>query len=1051
MAVCGRCGEANPARARFCLACGTELAPSDTQARKIVTVLFADVVDSTGLGERLDPEALNAVMGTFFGPAEQAIGSHGGVIEKFVGDAVMAVFGIPQAHEDDALRAVRAAAQLQESIAAMNETRAGSALSIRIGINSGEVLTAAGGEGRAGIIGDAVNAAARLEKLASPGGIVISGATHRLVRGAVESAPMGAVEIRGKSEPIDAYVVVGVDPTSAPASSFEAPMVGRTRELEALKREYERCAEDNVCVLFTLLGPAGIGKSRLIAEATRTSLDSPRVLSGRCLPYGDGITFWPIAEAITGAAHISDRDSQEDAIQKLISLVDGAEDDKLIANLVAQVIGIAEQTASQVEIFWAVRKVLEVLASKGPLVLVFDDLHWAEDPLLDMIEDVVDHAHGVPILVACLARPELLEARPTWAGGKLNATTMLLEPLKDTESQELFAGLLGDTTAIDPLLPRILEVSGGNPLFLEETVAMLADEGSIEKRDGRWEAHTDLEVISIPPTINGLLTSRLDQLSSYDRAVVEVAAVMGKVFASQAVRDLLPNVDSSASFESLSRKGLLRLDQEEFAGEEMYRFRHILIRDAAYQGIPKERRTDIHERYADWLVEALGDRVHEYEEIIAYHLDQAITYQEEISSAANPATRRKAATYVTSAGRRAFMRGDTAATISLLARAASLSEPDDDDLLIRIELAEALIEMGRYEEAKAELALTISKAEALGNDALRTFAGVHMTNLIAETQANVSMEELHDSLLIAIDELERLDFPLGAAQAYRMLSYAFDTLGQSSKGREALEKAISHAMKAGDERRVSSYRRNLIGSLSWSPIPLPDLERETVAFLERSRAESDLRSEARALCILGMTRALQGDIEGGRRYIDQQKAIHDKLDMEVAKAWACFESMWVEIAAEDYERVEAELRWASEVLDGRGERAVLPTVLALLADAECTNGELDEAETTIGRARSMAGEDDVLTQIKWRSAYARVLARRDRGDQAVELAREAVELADSTEYTDWQGMAWMDLAEVLRLAERPGSADAGARASELFRTKGMSVLVERALASGGST
>ncbi|MEA2517454.1 MAG: hypothetical protein QOG16_1292, partial [Actinomycetota bacterium] len=520
MAVCGRCGEENPARARFCLACGSELGKLEPEARKVVSVLFADLVGSTRLGEQLDPEALRGLMTTFFSRAEAAVVAHGGTVDKFIGDAVMAVFGIPQAHEDDALRCIRAAVDIQKEVAQINEQRSDPPIAVRIGINSGEVLAAPSSDGRTGVVGDAINAAARLEKLAPPGGIVVGEPTHRLVRGSVTSEALGSVEIKGRNEPLDAHLILAVESPSTQSRNFEAPMVGRRRELEALEREYERVAEDHICVLFTVLGPAGIGKSRLIAELTDTALQAPRVLSGRCLPYGDGITFWPITETISEAAHISDRDSQEEAMQKLLGLIEGAEDAKPIANLVAQLIGLADQTASQEETFWAVRKVFEFIASSGPLVLIFDDIHWAEPTFLDLIDHIVDLSEDAPLLVACLARPELLESRPAWAGGKLNSTTMLLEPLREAESKELFTGLLGDTTEIDPLLPRILEVSGGNPFFLEETVSMLVEEKAIENVDGRWFAHADVDAISLPPTINALLTARLDQLPSDERITI---------------------------------------------------------------------------------------------------------------------------------------------------------------------------------------------------------------------------------------------------------------------------------------------------------------------------------------------------------------------------------------------------------------------------------------------------------------------------------------------------------------------------------------------------
>jgi class 3 adenylate cyclase/tetratricopeptide (TPR) repeat protein len=1042
VAVCGRCGEENPARARFCLACGNGLERESSEARKIISVLFADVVGSTGLGEGLDPEALRILMTTFFTRAEAAIQAHGGTVEKFIGDAVMAVFGIPQAHEDDALRAVRAAVDIQKEVARINDERSDAPISVRIGINSGEVLAQSAGSGRTGVVGDAVNSAARLEKLAPPGGIVIGAPTHRLVRGSVTSEALGSVEIKGRNEPLDAHLILAVESPGTQSRNFEAPMVGRKRELDALEREYERVAEDRICVLFTVLGPAGIGKSRLIAELTETALQAPRVLSGRCLPYGDGITFWPITETISEAAHISDRDSQEEAMLKLLGLLEGAEDAKVIANLVAQLIGLADQTASQEETFWAVRKVFEIIASSGPLVLIFDDIHWAEPTFLDLIDHIIDLSEDAPLLVACLARPELLESRPAWAGGKLNSTTMLLEPLREAESKELFTGLLGDTTEIDPLLPRILEVSAGNPFFLEETVSMLVEEKAIENIDGRWVAHADVDAISLPPTINALLTARLDQLPSEERITIEHAAVMGKVFATEAVRELAGDEGGkSETFEVLSRKGLMKIDQEEFAGEEMYRFRHILIRDAAYQGIPKERRAEIHERYADWLIEVLGDRSAEYEEIIAYHLDQSIRYREELGGVIIASSRHKASRYLASAGRRALARGDCASAITLLGPAFELDQEGNDPLL-PIDLSEGMTDIGQYSDAKRVLAQVIEGSEDVQ---ARELARLHLENLLLETEPNRSLAPAHQIVERAIESLSNTTAHVGLSFAYRLRAYLHDTAGRSSASQNDLKMAILHASKAGDERRVSAYSRFYIGSLSWGPINLSELRKEIIPFLEAATATGDLLSKARALSILGMAEACQGEIESGRQRISEAQAIYDKFGLVVRKAWSCFEAVAVEMSAGDLGEAEAILREAVRVLEDHNERSVLPTLLAILAHVRLTQGDLDETRSLTDRADTLAANDDVLTQIKLHSIQARVSALDGNMEKAEDQARSAITLAEGTEYLDWTADAWMDLAEVRKIRGLDSAAAEAAQvAFDLYKVKGMSLAAERA-------
>ena len=1003
-----------------------------------MTILFADVVDSTGLGERLDPEALSALMTKFFGCAEKAIESHGGVVEKFIGDAVMAVFGIPQAHEDDGLRAIRAGVELQQAVAAMNHERPDLQVAIRVAINSGEVLAASGGEGRSGVIGDAVNATARLEKLAPPGGILISSATHRLVRDSVTTRSIGRVEIRGKSEPLEAHLVMAVDPASGQPRNFEAPLVGRMRELNALQREYERAAQEKVCMLFTLLGPAGIGKSRLIAELIQTAAEPARVLTGRCLPYGDGITFWPVTEAISHAAQISDRDSQEDAIQRLVALVGGHEDDKLIANLVAQLMGLSEQTATREETFWAVRKVFEFLSDQTPLVLVFDDIHWAETALLDLIDHVVDHTAEAPIFVACLARPELLEHRPNWAGGKFNATTILLEPLKENEAVALFTGLLGETAEIERLIPRVLEASGGNPLFLEETVAMLVDDGAIENVDGRWRAHKDLDAISIPPTINALLTSRMDQLPTSERVTIEIASVMGKVVAPQAIRALATEVDVVAAIDSLSRKGLVKRDQEEFAGEQMYRFRHILIRDAAYQLIPKERRVGLHRGYADWLIEVLGERSTEYDEIIGYHYEQAHQLATSLGMATSDELARRATLSLASAGRRALGRSDLAAGVNLLTRAAAFDEADGDRSYLLLELGHALWEQGDYDLSERHfteaLDIAISNQDAIAE----ARAKLHLEEVHVHNRPQASTKDYRAAIERSIPELEQLNDHEGLAFAFRQLSYACDSLGDSTEAASALTKAVEHALAGGDERRAIGYRRAQIQSLSWGPTPVSDIEALTHAFLQWAEEIGDRRSMATAYGIQGPIEASKGNFDLARELVRKEIEIYDDLGLEIVRAWCVFEHVTVEKLAGTPERAEAELGKACEVMRRRRETAVLPTILGMMADVCADRGSTEQAEALVEEALTNAAQDDVLTLVKCDSALAKVRASQGREEDALALARRATEVSDTTEWLDWRAFTWIDRASVASAFGRQEEAlEALTTARNLFKTKGM--------------
>ncbi len=577
MTTCPACGHENRPGARFCDSCGAPLAVAGRESRKTVTVLFCDVVGSTALGERVDPEPLRRLMGSYYEQMRAIVERHGGTVEKFIGDAVMAVFGVPQAHEDDALRAVRAAAEMHAAAGPLE-------LGIRIGINTGEVVT---GEGETLVTGDAVNVAARLEQAAAPGETLIGSETRGLVRDAVETEATEPLDLKGKAEPLQAHRMLAVDP-DAPfvARRLDRPMVGRTRELERLLADFEHAANDRACHMFTLLGAAGVGKSRLVRAFLDIVGDRARVLRGRCLYYGEGITYWPVVEV-------------------LIQL--GREPDNVIG-------------ASPAEAQLAFRRLLEDEAAEQPLVVYFDDLQWAEPTFLDLVEHIADWSRGAPIFLLCAARPDLLDLRPAWGGGKLNAGSLLLESLSAEDSAVLVGELLEEIELDEGMRARIVDAAEGNPLFVEEMVAMVREDG------------VDQETI-VPATIHALLQARLDRLGGDERTVIERGAVEGKIFHRGAVLELAPEplrAGVGTHLLALVRKELIRPDQTEVPGDDAFRFRHLLIRDAAYESVPKETRAALHEQFMVWL----DSHAHlvEQDEIAGYHLEQAAHYREEIGS-----------------------------------------------------------------------------------------------------------------------------------------------------------------------------------------------------------------------------------------------------------------------------------------------------------------------------------------------------------------------------------------------------------------------------------
>src|SRR5215207_7331681 len=608
MPSCASCNAEVPAGARFCPGCGARLTPA-RETRKIVSVLFCDWVGSTLLGERLDAESLRRVQSDYFANARTVIERHGGTVEKFIGDAVMAVFGIPRTHEDDALRAVRAAVELRGELAALNERlqrEHGARLSVRTGVNTGEVVAGA----------------KRLEQAAAASEILIGEATYRLVRNAALVEPVENLSLKGKAETAPVWRLLGVL-TGAPAFErrLDAKLVGRKRELALLREAFGRASSVGTGHFFTVLGPAGMGKSRLVRELLTEVEGQATVLLGRCLPYGEGITFWPLADVVRAAASIDRELPSDEAHRRIAGVLADDPKAEMIAKRVAAAVGFSNDPVSTEETFWAMRRLLESVSRSRPVVLSFDDIHWGEELFLDLVDYLGEWTRDSPVLLVCLARPELLERRPHWGGGKLNATSILLEPLSEMQSSDLIDNLRGEAEFPAPARLGILEAAEGNPLFVEQMVALFAE------REG-WEGE-----IEIPPTIQALLAERLDRLSAGERGVLERAAVIGMRFWEAAVADLSPESARPAvgtNLQLLVRKELIRPDRSMVPGEKAYRFRYLLICDAAYAGLPKRVRAAMHERFALWIEEERGERLVEVEEIHGYHLEQATRYWSEL-------------------------------------------------------------------------------------------------------------------------------------------------------------------------------------------------------------------------------------------------------------------------------------------------------------------------------------------------------------------------------------------------------------------------------------
>ena len=663
--TCPGCGEENPDRFRLCGYCGTVFVaqPPPQEVRKIVTIVFCDLKGSTELADRLDSEAVREVLARYFSAMKPVLERHGGTIEKYIGDAIMAVFGLPRMHEDDALRAVRAAADMREALAELNVTlRAGFGVTLenRTGVNTGEVVTGEGGGSQRLATGDTVNVAARLEQVAPVGEVMIGESTYRLVRESVDVVPVEPLTLKGKPEPVPAYRLLSVTADARSARPADLPLVGRAREIAALDAEFRRSVTGPEGRLVTVLGEAGVGKSRLIEEFVRRLADEATVLRGRCLSYGDGITFWPLAEVLRQAAGIVPEDTEEDARIKLKSCFG-----EQLADATTRIesgMGLSQDPYGKDELFWGVRVALEELARRTPLVVVFDDIHWAEATFLDLIEDILDASLSVPLLLVCTARHEFREDRPRFGAGRRAASQIELGELSREESGLVVRNLLGATSLPGPLERRILALAEGNPLFIEQMLSMLVDDGRLRQQAGRWVFSGTAKAVSVPGNVSSLLGARLDRLGLAERRVVESASVIGLEFSSDAVSVLVQEdnarTDLGPVLAALCRKKLIRR-AEAGAGDDFH-FSHILIRDAAYARLLKRTRARLHEHFAAWLADMVGSRVAEYEEILGYHLEQSYLYRAELGPIDDAGQRlgATASRHLSSAGHRALARGD---------------------------------------------------------------------------------------------------------------------------------------------------------------------------------------------------------------------------------------------------------------------------------------------------------------------------------------------------------------------------------------------------------
>jgi class 3 adenylate cyclase/tetratricopeptide (TPR) repeat protein len=961
--VCGNCGRESEGDFAFCPYCAAPLtaASAAREQRKTVTVLFCDITGSTTLGESTDPEALRALLARYFERMKGIVESHGGTVEKFIGDAVMAVFGIPAAHEDDALRACRAAVEMRDALPGLS-------VQGRIGVNTGEVVT---GTAERLVTGDAVNVAARLEQAARPGDVLVGEATLALVREAAETEPVEPLALKGKAEPVPACRLLTV--REAPERRHEAHFVGRSSELGRLWRAWQRALGEQRCELVTVVGDAGVGKSRLVSEFLGP-LDV-KVVRGRCLSYGEGITYWPLGEAL----------------KQLGSLPA----DPAAAAPLRSLLGETDEATSAEEIAWAFRKLLE---QEAPLIAVFDDIHWAEETFLDLLEGVALLSSGAPILLLCLARPELAERRPQWP------LPLRLEPLPQDEVEELLPQALAPE-----LRERIAHAAGGNPLYLTEIVAM--------SRESEGE-------VTVPPTLKALLAARLDLLGAGERPVLERGAVEGEIFHRGAVQTLLPDEPVAPHLTGLARKGLIRPHTPQLVAEEAFRFKHLLIRDAAYGALSKAARAELHERFAAWLEEK-GQELVELDEILGHHLEQAAQYRAELGQP-DPALAERAGELLAEAARRAGDRGDFRAAASLLQRALALLRPLRLDVALELGLASVFHSFGSpgtdtpralaIAEAAAERA--VAAADEAGEAAARAYAAS-----VRMQMGETTVEEVEQLARKALPLLEAAGDHANLIPLFLVLGFSVAAVnGRYEQWAQASEQAFRHARLA-DRRPTHLFGLGI--ALVLGPRPADEALATMDALAPGSRHPGFLLNRGHLLAMLGRFDEAWATATAGD---ERLRELQDNRDSgTLAEIAEC---------AGDYEAAATFMSEHCDLLAKRDSRADLSTCAPWLGRVFCVLKRHDEAEPLARVGRELGDERGVATQALWRQVQALVHASRGEHRPAETLAREAVAIAEGTDGLNLQGKALCDLAEVLAAAGRfDEAAEALEQALERYERK----------------
>ncbi len=1086
---CPVCGAGNPPDAHFCLRCGAPLRGEQAPERRVVSVLFADLVGSTSLAGRLDPEAMRRLVGEYFAAVREEIQRHGGTVEKFIGDAVMAVFGVPAVHEDDPERAVRAALAMQQRMPALNAAL-GADLHIRIGISTGEVVAdpraREGGEFM--VTGDAVNLAARLQQHAPADGIVVDDRTHRATRLVLQYVPLAPVG-SGDAAARARWQVTGVAERPA-GKGLHAPLVGRDDEVQFLLALYRRVVDGRRHHLASIIGSAGVGKTRLVEEvlaALRNGADPPHVLRGRCPAYGEGLTYWPLAEMLKRESGIKDSDPAAAAAEKLRTRVMrlctpllGAEESARIAADLATILGVevaqdveglrrerhhalklaaeglaagtrevrqaGERPAGDV-LLRAFRSFLLARAQERPLLVVFEDLHWAEESLLDLVEHLALRGVEAPVLTLCLARPELLERHPDWGGRIRNYTALSLAPLPKEQGLRLVGALLQGEAVPPEVRDAIVAKAEGNPFFIEEILRMLIDSGSLVRGERGWRLASPAIEMRIPDTIHSILAARLDLLPPLERRVTQDAAVMGRVFWLGALlaTDGLNAAEAVAALERLQERELVEeRTPSSLAEEREFAFKHALVREVAYSTLPKAARSDRHLRFARWIQNSATQSAGKFLEVLAYHYEQAWRYRFETGDKAADLARQAVAA-LRAAGARALTLRTLPEARRLYERALAVlrNAALEGDVVLLLELL-----TGRSEVVKwmSQPAVLLEDTEMV----LRLAPTVGRDDLLARAWLNRAFAEyLHERLEASEEALGRalqlfagLGDRQGEAEALEVLGRVTEGLrGTLSKAHVAYREAMALYRQLQDGQGLARTMAHLGRSLLDGG-DLEEARRVLSEGLALARQHHERISEAKCLMGLGVLAHLTGDSPTAIRRHEETMVLAQELGDAVGAAAVRRHLGMHYLRRGRVDEAEREMRAAYALY--REHAPDEPAfILRGLAEVLLARGDLLAAADHAERALGGIASEDPVGLATYGATLGKVRAAQGRREEAEELFRRSLELLEKSEYRVDLALTLYKYGEALRLLG--GEAEARQvleRARQLFARMGATGFVQ---------